>query len=96
MTHVSNPNEQPAFAAFLGIKLVHVSPERVVSELVVRSGHSMQDNPNAVSEVRRILLLHLAESCAQGCTPESTSTWSPSVTPSLTGRTVTVLSSCTR
>jgi hypothetical protein len=50
-----------------------------VSELVVRSGHSMQDNPNAVSEVRRILLLHLAESCAQGCTPESTSGGSTSM-----------------
>lgn len=41
------------------------------SELVVRSGHSMQDNPSTVSEVRRILLLHLAESCPQGCTPMS-------------------------
>lgn len=40
MTHVSNPNEQPAFAAFLGIKLVHVSPEKVVSELVVREDHN--------------------------------------------------------
>lgn len=39
------------------------------SELVVRSGHSMQDNPHTVAEVRRILLLHLAESCAHGCTP---------------------------
>ncbi|MBO0735475.1 MAG: alpha/beta fold hydrolase [Alphaproteobacteria bacterium] len=37
------------------------------SELVVRSGHSMQDNPYAVAEVRRILLLHLKQSCPQGC-----------------------------
>jgi Alpha/beta hydrolase family len=39
------------------------------SELVVHSSHSMQDNPHTVAEVRRILLLHLAESCPQGCTP---------------------------
>ncbi|MCW3477169.1 alpha/beta fold hydrolase [Rhodovastum sp. RN2-1] len=39
----------------------------VASELVVRSGHSVQANPRAVAEVRRILLLHLAESCPQGC-----------------------------
>jgi pimeloyl-ACP methyl ester carboxylesterase len=35
-----------------------------VSELVVRSGHSNQSNPQAIAEVRRILLLHLKESCA--------------------------------
>jgi hypothetical protein len=39
------------------------------SELVVRSGHSMQDNPRTVAEVRRILLLDLAESCPHGCAP---------------------------
>ena len=33
------------------------------SELVVRSGHSVQSNPHTVNEVRRILLLHLAENC---------------------------------
>jgi hypothetical protein len=37
------------------------------SELVVRSGHSVQSNPYAVNEVRRILLLHLMENCLQGC-----------------------------
>jgi pimeloyl-ACP methyl ester carboxylesterase len=31
----------------------------VESELVVRSGHSVQSNPAAINEVRRILLLHL-------------------------------------
>ena len=36
------------------------------SELVVRSGHSNQSNPQAIAEVRRILLLHLKESCAAG------------------------------
>ena len=34
-----------------------------VSELVVRSGHSNQSNPQAIAEVRRILLLHLKEGC---------------------------------
>jgi hypothetical protein len=39
------------------------------SELVVRSDHSVQANPHTVAEVRRILLLHLAEACPLGCTP---------------------------
>src|SRR5262245_48974943 len=33
----------------------------VESELVVRSDHSVQGNPQAIEEVRRILLLHDAE-----------------------------------
>jgi hypothetical protein len=37
------------------------------SELVVRSGHSVQSDPLTVNEVRRILLLHLAEACLNGC-----------------------------
>ena len=41
------------------------------SELVVRSGHSVQSNPHTVAEVRRILLLHLAKSCPHGCGPAS-------------------------
>src|SRR3954453_19867616 len=40
-----------------------------VSELVVRSGHSVQANPQTVREVRRILLRHLEESCPRGCLP---------------------------
>jgi pimeloyl-ACP methyl ester carboxylesterase len=40
-----------------------------VSELVVRSGHSLQSAPHTVSEVRRILLLHLAQACPKGCVP---------------------------
>jgi pimeloyl-ACP methyl ester carboxylesterase len=39
------------------------------SELVVRSGHSVQSDPRTVSEVRRILLLHLRESCPVSCLP---------------------------
>jgi hypothetical protein len=41
-----------------------------VSELVVRAGHSVQAEPETVREVRRILLLHLAEVCPQRCVPE--------------------------
>jgi hypothetical protein len=41
------------------------------SELVVRSDHSVQSYSHTVAEVRRILLLHLAEACPQGCEPVS-------------------------
>jgi pimeloyl-ACP methyl ester carboxylesterase len=43
-----------------------------VSELVVRSGHSVQSDPLTVNEVRRILLLHLALACPRGCLPTAT------------------------
>ena len=33
------------------------------SELVVRSGHSTQNNPQTISEVRRLLLLHWRNAC---------------------------------
>jgi pimeloyl-ACP methyl ester carboxylesterase len=39
--------------------------DRVESELIVRSGHSTQSNPHTIAEVRRILLLHLDQHCAQ-------------------------------
>ena len=42
------------------------------SELVVRSGHSVQSNPRTVAEVRRILLLQWQSACASGCSPIST------------------------
>jgi hypothetical protein len=42
------------------------------SELIVRSDQSVQSNPHTVAEVRRILLLHLAEVCPQGCAPATT------------------------
>jgi pimeloyl-ACP methyl ester carboxylesterase len=48
-------------------KSAHI-PE-AVSELVVRAGHSVQADPQTVSEVRRILLLHLAEACPKSCLP---------------------------
>ncbi|HSK38198.1 MAG TPA: alpha/beta hydrolase, partial [Arenibaculum sp.] len=42
----------------------------VDSELIVRSGHSSQASPYTIAEVRRILLLHAAQTCLQdgiGC-----------------------------
>ena len=44
--------------------------EGVESELIVRSGHSVQANPQTVLELRRILLLHAEEACREkgiGC-----------------------------
>ena len=43
-------------------------------ELIVRSGHSVQSNPQTVLELRRILLLHAEEACARdgiGCAAPS-------------------------
>jgi hypothetical protein len=52
-------------------KSAHI--DGVESELVIEhSGHSTQGNPLTVREVRRILLLHLAEACPQGCPPMTT------------------------
>jgi pimeloyl-ACP methyl ester carboxylesterase len=41
--------------------------DEAVSELVIRSGHSVQSNPMAVAEVRRILLLQWQSACPQEC-----------------------------
>lgn len=46
--------------------------EEAESELIVRSGHSVQSNPRAVAEVRRILMLHWAEACPDGCSAAGT------------------------
>ena len=46
--------------------------EGVELELIVRSGHSVQANPQTVLEVRRILLLHAEQACREkgiGCAP---------------------------
>jgi pimeloyl-ACP methyl ester carboxylesterase len=48
--------------------------EGVESERIVRSGHSVQANPQTVLEMRRILLLHVEEACREkgiGCRPTS-------------------------
>jgi pimeloyl-ACP methyl ester carboxylesterase len=52
------------------------------SELVIRSGHSVQSNPRAVAEVRRILLLQWQLACAQGCSPSSVTDVVANATPS--------------
>jgi pimeloyl-ACP methyl ester carboxylesterase len=42
----------------------------VDSEYIVRSGHSVQSNPYAIEEVRRILLLHAVDACTRmSCGP---------------------------
>jgi hypothetical protein len=47
-------------------KSAHI--DGVESELVIQpAAHSVQANPRTVAEVRRILLLHLAKVCPQGC-----------------------------
>jgi pimeloyl-ACP methyl ester carboxylesterase len=43
--------------------------DEAVSELVIRSDHSVQANPYTLAEVRRILLLHLNEVCSHDCRP---------------------------
>jgi pimeloyl-ACP methyl ester carboxylesterase len=43
--------------------------DAVQSEIVIRAGHSVQGDPQTVAEVRRILLLHLAEACPASCSP---------------------------
>jgi pimeloyl-ACP methyl ester carboxylesterase len=42
----------------------HIEP--VESELVVKSGHSVQGNPHAIEEVRRILRLHVGQPTGTG------------------------------
>ena len=42
---VMNPNEQPPFADFMGMKITHVSPDRVTAELV---GHA-RSSPTATA-----------------------------------------------
>ena len=44
-------------------KSAHI--EGVESEYIVHSGHSTQADPHTIEEVRRILLLHWAESCTK-------------------------------
>ncbi len=48
------------------VKYTSAHIDGVDSELVVRSGHSLQQHPHTIEEVRRILLLHAAEACAAG------------------------------
>jgi hypothetical protein len=43
---------------FVSYRSAHL--DGVASEVIVESGHSVQGNPEAIEEVRRILLEHLA------------------------------------
>jgi hypothetical protein len=56
--------------------------DEVESELVVRSGHSVQSNPRTVAEVRRILQLQWQLACPQGCSPIATTSVAAKTTPS--------------
>jgi pimeloyl-ACP methyl ester carboxylesterase len=57
----------------------------VKSELVVRSAHSVQANPNTVAEVRRILLLQWEMACPQGCLLRPATTVATDTNPPRTG-----------
>ncbi len=48
------------------VKYTSAHIDGVDSELVVRSGHSLQANPHSIEEVRQILLLHAAYACLAG------------------------------
>jgi hypothetical protein len=43
----------------VGYRSAHL--DGTVSELIVESGHSVQGNPEAIEEIRRILLQHLQD-----------------------------------
>jgi pimeloyl-ACP methyl ester carboxylesterase len=47
------------------VKYTSAHLDGVVSEKVVRSGHSTQSHPETIEEVRRILLLHAADFCGR-------------------------------
>lgn len=51
------------------------------SELVIRSGHSVQSTPKAVAEVRRILLLLWQSACPLGCSTDSPTAVTAEATP---------------
>jgi triacylglycerol esterase/lipase EstA (alpha/beta hydrolase family) len=59
---VKNPNDpkEKWNDGVVEYKSAHIEP--VKSELIVNSGHSTQDRPETIEEVRRILLEHLRES----------------------------------
>jgi pimeloyl-ACP methyl ester carboxylesterase len=55
--------------------------DEAASELVIRSSHSVQSNPKAVAEVRRILLLQWQSACPQGCSTEAATAVTAIATP---------------
>jgi len=66
---VTDPDEprEDATDGVVAYKSAHI--DGVESELVVTSGHSCQDNPHTIEEVRRILIEHIAEFDASQAAP---------------------------
>jgi len=58
---VEDPDEPRDHAGDGVVKYASAHIDGVASEFVVTSGHSCQDNPQTIGEVRRILLAHIAE-----------------------------------
>ena len=52
------------------VEYISAHINEAASELVIRSGHSVQSNPKAVAEVRRILLLQWQSACRLGCSTD--------------------------
>ena len=59
---VKNPNDHKEKWTDGVVNYSSAHIDGVASELVVHSGHSTQDHPETIEEVRRILLEHLRES----------------------------------
>jgi hypothetical protein len=58
----------PVEPAMTGVSYQSAHIKEAVSELGGRLGHSVRSDPRTVAELRRILLLHLASACPNGCT----------------------------
>jgi hypothetical protein len=63
-------DEQPPAGGDGVVKYTSAHVDYVESELIVRSGHSCQDKPAAIEEVRRILHEHL-DALSASATPSS-------------------------
>lgn len=62
---VKNPNDPKENWTDGVVNYSSAHIDGVLSEMVVHSGHSAQDNPQTIEEVRRILMEHLKESASQ-------------------------------
>ena len=63
-------DDQPPRGSDGVVKYISAHVPYVESEKIVRSGHSCQDKPVAIEEVRRILLEHLAAGAVPPTTPQ--------------------------
>ena len=59
--HRHQGNDQPPNGADGVVKYTSAHVDYAESEFIVRSGHSCQDNPLTIEEVRRILLENLED-----------------------------------